>query len=186
MPTPYLGELKLAAFNFAPKGWALCNGQVLSIAQNQALFSLLGTQYGGDGRTTFALPNLQGAVPLGVGPAYAQGQRGGEQLVQLTLVQMPVHTHTPLAANAAGTQPTPRNGVGARFRRQRDVRADGGHNHVRRGGRNAGLRSRAQQHAALSRAELDYCPPGHLSEPQLRCSWTARFYGKRSRRTSRS
>jgi microcystin-dependent protein len=113
MRTPYLGELKLAAFNFAPKGWALCNGQVLSIAQNQALFSLLGTQYGGDGRTTFALPNLQGAVPLGVGPAYAQGQRGGEQLVQLTLVQMPVHTHTPLAANAAGTQPTPRNGVWA-------------------------------------------------------------------------
>ncbi len=115
MPTPYLGELKLAAFNFAPKGWALCNGQVLSIAQNQALFSLLGTQYGGDGRTTFALPNLQGAVPLGVGPAYAQGQRGGEQLVQLTLVQMPVHTHTPLAANAAGTQPTPRNGVWAQI-----------------------------------------------------------------------
>src|SRR5260370_705686 len=113
MPTPYLGELKLAAFNFAPKGWALCNGQVLSIAQNQALFSLLGTQYGGDGRTTFALPNLQGAVPLGVGPAYAQGQTGGEQLVQLTLAQMPVHAHTPMAANAAGTRPTPGNGVWA-------------------------------------------------------------------------
>jgi|SRR5271165_5258171 len=113
MPTPYVGELKLVAFNFAPRGWALCNGQVLSIAQNQALFALLGKQYGGNGQTTFALPNLQGAVPLGVGPAYTQGQTGGEPSVRLTLAQMPVHAHTPMASSAAGTQSTPTNGVWA-------------------------------------------------------------------------
>ena len=92
MATPFLGELKLVAFDFAPMGWAFCNGQLLSIAQNTALFALLGTQYGGDGQTTFALPNLQGAVPLGTGPGYTQGQAGGATAIQLTLAQMPVHS----------------------------------------------------------------------------------------------
>ena len=93
MATPFLGELKLVAFDFAPMGWAFCNGQLLSIAQNTALFALLGTQYGGDGQTTFALPNLQGAVPLGTGPGYTQGQAGGATAIQLTLAQMPAHSH---------------------------------------------------------------------------------------------
>ncbi len=113
MATPFLGELKLVAFDFAPIGWAFCNGQLLSIAQNQALFALLGTQYGGDGHTTFALPNLQGAVPLGAGPGYTQGQAGGTTAIQLTLAQMPVHSHGAMASNAPGTQPAPTNGVWA-------------------------------------------------------------------------
>jgi microcystin-dependent protein len=113
MATPFLGELKLVAFDFAPMGWAFCNGQLLSIAQNQALFALLGTQYGGDGQTTFALPNLQGAVPLGVGPGYIQGQAGGAPTVQLTLAQMPAHSHGAMASNGPGTQTAPANAVWA-------------------------------------------------------------------------
>jgi microcystin-dependent protein len=113
MATPFLGELKLVPFDFAPTGWAFCNGQLLSIAQNTALFSLLGTQYGGDGRTTFALPNLQGAVPLGAGPGYIQGQAGGASTVQLTLPQMPAHSHAAIALNTPGTQTSPGSGVWA-------------------------------------------------------------------------
>src|SRR5260370_41712834 len=89
MPAPYLGELKLAAFNFAPKGWALCNGQVLSIAQNQALFSLLGTQYGGDGRTTFALPNLQDRAVVGAGGNLTVGTAFGSNSVTVTSANLP-------------------------------------------------------------------------------------------------
>ena len=113
MATPFLGELKLVPFDFAPVGWAFCNGQLMAIAQNQALFALLGTQYGGDGRTTFALPNLQGAVALGAGPGYIQGVAGGAAAVSLTLAQMPAHSHGAMASNAAGTQTAPTNGVWA-------------------------------------------------------------------------
>ena len=113
MATPFLGELKLVPFDFAPVGWAFCNGQLLSIAQNTALFSLLGTQYGGDGQTTFALPNLQGAAPLGAGPGYIQGQAGGAPAVSLTLAQMPAHSHGAMAASGPGTQTAPANGVWA-------------------------------------------------------------------------
>ena len=113
MATPFLGELKLVALDFAPTGWAFCNGRLLPIAQNQALFALLGTQFGGDGQTTFALPNLQGAVPLGAGPDYTQGQAGGATAVQLSLAQIPVHSHGAMASNAPGTQAAPTNGVWA-------------------------------------------------------------------------
>lgn len=95
---PFVGEIRVFGFNFAPQGWALCNGQLLSISQNTALFSLLGVTYGGDGRTTFALPNLQGRAALqprqgpGLSP-YALGQTGGAATVTLTLPQMPSHTH---------------------------------------------------------------------------------------------
>ena len=113
MATPFLGELKLVPFDFAPVGWAFCNGQLLSIAQNTALFSLLGTQYGGNGQTTFALPNLQGAAPLGAGPGYIQGQAGGAPAVSLTPAQMPAHSHGAMAASGPGTQTAPANGVWA-------------------------------------------------------------------------
>jgi microcystin-dependent protein len=98
MGTPYLSEIRLISFNFAPKGWAFCNGQILPINQNQALFSLLGTTYGGNGQTTFALPNLQGRTILHFGPdssgnAYVLGQSAGEASVALTLSQMPAHSH---------------------------------------------------------------------------------------------
>lgn len=93
MSEPFLGEIRLASFSIAPRGWALCNGQVLPISQNQALFSLLGTQYGGDGRTTFALPDLRGRVPVHAGDGVRTGQRGGSEAVTLTTAQIPAHTH---------------------------------------------------------------------------------------------
>lgn len=88
------------SFNFAPKGWALANGQQLPINQNQALFSLLGTTYGGNGATTFALPNLQGSVPVHMGNGFALGQRGGQASVTLAMQQMPTHQHLLQAVNA--------------------------------------------------------------------------------------
>ncbi|MFF2051229.1 phage tail protein [Leifsonia sp. NPDC058194] len=107
MSFPYMGEIRLASFNFAPKNWALCNGQTLPINQNQALFSLLGTLYGGDGRTTFNLPNLMGRVPLGFSDsAYPLGQAAGEAAHTLTLAELPQHTH-PAAVAAAATVVTP-------------------------------------------------------------------------------
>jgi microcystin-dependent protein len=91
--TPYLSEIRIFSFNFSPKNWALCNGQFLPINQNQALFSLLGTMYGGNGVTTFALPNLQGRVPVHVGNGFTQGESGGEPAHTLTVSEMPAHNH---------------------------------------------------------------------------------------------
>src|SRR5271168_5273429 len=104
MADPFLAEIRIFGFNFPPNGWAMCNGQILSIAQNTALFSLLGTTYGGDGQTTYALPNLQGAAPLhfgqGVGLSeYNLGDTGGEEEVTLITSQMPAHSHTVNASN---------------------------------------------------------------------------------------
>jgi microcystin-dependent protein len=107
MGTPYLGELKIVAFNFAPKGWALCNGQFLPINQNQALFSLLGTMYGGNGQTTFALPDLRGRTPIHVGNGNTQGQAGGEVAHTVSIAEMPTHTHVLNGTSTAGTAPIP-------------------------------------------------------------------------------
>lgn len=93
MADPFLGELKLVSFNYAPRGWATCDGQLLSIQQNQALFALLGTQYGGNGQTNFALPNLKGRAPVHRGNEIVQGQQGGAENVSLSLSQLPAHTH---------------------------------------------------------------------------------------------
>ena len=114
MSDPYLGEIRMVGFNFAPQGWALCNGQIMSIAQNTALFSLLGTTFGGDGVQTFALPNLQGRVPLHAGsglglPVYNLGQQGGSANVTILTSNLPIHTHpvTPPVSNANGTTSSP-------------------------------------------------------------------------------
>jgi microcystin-dependent protein len=93
MSDPFLGELKLMSFSYPPKGWALCNGQLLPISQNQALFSLLGTTYGGDGRVNFALPDLRGRAPMHNGAGVALGEKAGQEAVTLTNGQMPAHTH---------------------------------------------------------------------------------------------
>ena len=109
MSTPFLGEIRIMSFGFAPKGWAMCNGQLLPINQNQALFSLLGTTYGGDGRVNFALPNLQGRVPIHMGSGFVQGQAGGEEAHTLTLSEMPQHTHQASASALAAAQSGPAN-----------------------------------------------------------------------------
>src|SRR6266496_6192486 len=90
---PFLGEIRMVSFNYAPRGWALCNGQLLPINQNQALFSLLGTTFGGDGRVNFALPNLQSRTPIHVGSGHTLGQRGGEQAHTLSIAEIPTHLH---------------------------------------------------------------------------------------------
>ena len=111
MAEPFLGEIRIMSFAFPPKGWALCNGQLLAINQNQALFSLLGVVYGGDGRVNFALPNLQGRVPIHLGAAHPLGQPGGEQGHTLTVAEMPAHTHAVAASSAAtGGVATPNGG----------------------------------------------------------------------------
>lgn len=115
MSTPYLSEIRLFSFNFAPKGWSLCNGQLLPINQNQALFALLGTTYGGDGRTTFALPNLQGRVAMHQGSGHTLGERGGEELHTLTASELPAHVHIPNGDAKAGDANTfrPQNALPA-------------------------------------------------------------------------
>ena len=114
MSDPFIGEIRLFGFNFAPQGWAQCNGQLLQISQNTALFSILGVTYGGDGRTTFALPNLQGrsALSAGQGPGLSSrvlGQSGGEAAVTLTSGEIPQHTHTAAASTNLGDQASPAN-----------------------------------------------------------------------------
>ena len=101
MSEPFIGEIKVISFNFPPQGWAFCNGQLLQINQNQALFSILGTTYGGDGRVTFALPNFQGRMPIHQGQGFTLGQRGGEVAHTLTINELPAHNHPALAAPTA-------------------------------------------------------------------------------------
>jgi microcystin-dependent protein len=118
MSTPFIGEIRIFAGNFAPVGWELCNGQIFSISQYDALYALIGTTYGGDGVTTFALPNLQGRVPLhfGTGPGLSSrvlGQNGGTEQVTLNTSQMPAHTHPPLALGSPGSSPSPSGNVWA-------------------------------------------------------------------------
>jgi microcystin-dependent protein len=109
MSEPFLSEIKIMSFGFPPKGWAMCNGQLLPINQNQALFSLLGTTYGGDGRLNFGLPNLQGRTPMHMGNGHVLGELGGEQAHTLSISELPTHTHTVSAANVPATAGNPSN-----------------------------------------------------------------------------
>ena len=105
MAEPFLGEIRLMSFNFAPKGWALCNGQFLPINQNQALFSILGTTYGGNGQTTFALPDLRSRAPIYVGQGFVEGQAGGEEAHTLTQNELPPHPHSFSASSTNADTP---------------------------------------------------------------------------------
>ena len=113
MAEPFLSEIRIMSFGFAPKGWALCNGQLLPINQNQALFSLLGTTYGGDGRVNFALPNLQGRAPIHMGSGHTLGELGGEQGHTLSISEIPTHTHQVTASNAQPDSGMPTGNVWA-------------------------------------------------------------------------
>jgi microcystin-dependent protein len=103
MAEPFLSEIRIMSFGFPPKGWALCDGQLLPINQNQALFSLLGTTYGGDGRVNFALPDLRGRASIHMGDGHTLGERGGEQGHTLSISEIPTHTHTAQATSTNGS-----------------------------------------------------------------------------------
>lgn len=107
MSEPFLGEIKIISWNFPPKGWTFSNGQLLPINQNQALFSILGTTYGGDGRLTFGLPNLQGRMPVHVGNGIVLGELGGETAHTLNISELPAHNHVPVGNKSAPTAPAP-------------------------------------------------------------------------------
>jgi len=106
MATPFLGEIMICSFNFAPKGWALCNGQVLPIQQNQALFSLLGTPYGGNGQQTFGLPNLKGRIAMHAGSGHVLGELGGESTHTISSSEVPTHVHSLSASPASANTGT--------------------------------------------------------------------------------
>ena len=111
MAEPFLSEIRIMSFVFAPKSWALCNGQLLPINQNQALFSLLGTTFGGDGRVNFALPDLRGRTPIHVGSGHTLGELGGEQAHTLSIAELPTHTHLLNGNSQNATTDTPANNV---------------------------------------------------------------------------
>lgn len=113
MSSPYIGEIRLFAGNFAPVGWLLCQGQLLPISQYDVLFNLIGTTYGGDGQTTFALPDLSSRIPYHAGAGYVLGQQGGVEQVTLTTNQLPVHSHAALGSANPGTTAAPANAVWA-------------------------------------------------------------------------
>ncbi|MEM9305328.1 MAG: tail fiber protein [Pseudomonadota bacterium] len=119
MSEPFLAEIRIVGFNFAPRGWAFCDGQILPINQNQSLYSLLGTTYGGDGRTSFALPDLRGRTPIHVGQSnggadHKLGQKSGEETHTLTTAEIPQHTHTQEASNDTANQQFPNGRLLAR------------------------------------------------------------------------
>jgi microcystin-dependent protein len=110
---PYVGEIRMFAGNFAPAGWMFCEGQLMPISENETLFQLIGTTYGGDGQSTFALPDLRGRLPLHQGNGFVLAQSGGVETVTLTIQQIPAHSHALMASTAAGTQNAPKNSVTA-------------------------------------------------------------------------
>src|SRR5438874_4197314 len=111
MAEPFLSEIRIMSFGFAPKGWALCNGQLLPINQNQALFSLLGTTFGGDGRVNFGLPDQRGRTPIHVGGGHTLGERGGEQAHTLSIAELPQHVHSLNATTNVATTNNPTNAL---------------------------------------------------------------------------
>jgi len=111
MSEPFLAEIRIVGFNFAPRGWAFCDGQILPINQNQSLYSLLGTNYGGDGRTSFALPDLRGRTPMHVGDGHSLAQKSGAETVTLTAAEIAAHTHAFKASSSAGVDRSATNDV---------------------------------------------------------------------------
>src|SRR3979490_1097567 len=126
MGAPYMSEIRIMSFGFAPQGWAQCNGQTLMINQNQALFSLLGTMYGGNGQTTFALPDLRGRTPIHIGQGFIEGQKGAEEFHPRAMSEMPAHQHLPQAVSEAGKTIIP----GGNFLAKSDTQVYAGPNNL--------------------------------------------------------
>jgi microcystin-dependent protein len=126
MSDPFLSEIRIMSFDYAPKGWAQCNGQLLPINQNQALFALLGTTFGGDGRVNFALPDLRARAPIHVGSGHTLGERGGEQAHTLSIAELPEHTHVLSGSSSTGTQLIPAGNLLAATPNQMYHAADAG------------------------------------------------------------
>jgi microcystin-dependent protein len=148
MAEPFLAEIRLMSFDFAPKGWAMCNGQLLPINQNQALFSLLGTTFGGDGRVNFGLPDLRGRVPIHMGQGHTLGERGGEQGHTLSIAELPMHNH--VARGSSTTTGGVADPTGAFL--------GGGNNVYASGGATATLRPDALTNVGGSQAHLNMQP----------------------------
>jgi len=113
MSQPFVGEIRMFGGNFAPAGWAFCDGSLIPISENETLFNLIGTTYGGDGQSTFALPDLRSRVPVHQGPGFTIGQSGGAETVTLTTAQIPSHSHVPQGNSGVGSQPNPTGNVWA-------------------------------------------------------------------------
>ena len=165
--TPYIGQVVCTGFNFAPAGWALCDGSLIAINDNPTLFNLIGTTYGGDGQTTFALPDLRGRAPIGTGQLtgggnYAIGQRGGVENVTITLSQYPNHTHPLVATTAAGNANSPANAFPA-------------------SGQSVYTANTPQPADALNPAAVSMGPgasqPHNNLQPFLTCNWIISLYG---------
>ena len=124
MGTPFIGEIRMFGGTFAPAGWAFCDGQLLSIAGNNALFNLIGTTYGGDGVQTFALPDLRGRVPVHEGAGFVRGQKAGTEEVTLTVQQIPIHGHPALCVAGSGNQASPANNIWAGTQSGTQIYAD--------------------------------------------------------------
>ena len=173
MTDPFIGEIRLFPYTFAPRGWALCSGQILSIAQHTALFSLIGTIYGGDGRTTFALPDLRGrvAVSSGQGPglsAYDVGEAGGVELVSLAESQMPAHNHKVKVNGATSGSEKPNNRFLGRVSERHGVRRNGQRQDAEsRRSRPLRRGSAAREQAASPHPQLLHRAPGHLPRARL-------------------
>lgn len=126
----YVGEIRMFSGNYAPLGWLMCDGQLLSISENEVLYSLIGTTYGGDGRTTFGLPDLRGRVPIHTSPSHYLSQAAGTETVTLQTLEMPMHTHAAAAQKAAGTSASPTNGVWATTSTNNYAKATSGLTHM--------------------------------------------------------
>ncbi len=169
MAEPFLSELRLFSFVFAPKSWALCNGQLMPINQNQALFSLLGTTFGGNGQTNFALPDLRGRVPMHVGSGHTLGENGGEQAHTLTISELPTHTPRTAGDHDGGEHQHPQQYDASGFYRpERLYTGPAALTPSRRDGRQCRREPGASQHAAVSDVVLVHRAAGHLPLAQLR------------------
>ena len=171
MAEPFLSEIRIMSFGFPPKGWALCDGQLLPINQNQALFSLLGTTYGGDGRVDFALPNLQGRLPIHMGSGHTLGERSGEQAHALSITEIPTHTHVVMGSTLDGNQAVPTGNVlaeqpHAQFYRRSEQPDEPPSGHCRKRRRHPG----SPQHAAVPRPQLLRSPSRASSRARPRRS----------------